>query len=291
MANIIYYVLLCIIGVTISVIIIYKKRKTYPVSVLILFCLFATGISWNGEFAVLGLFNSYAYKTGVLADIWAQNLLGHILLNASLYPAIALITAVYSVDNLKIVFISAIFTAIEFLFAKLGIYEQHWWKYYMTFIGVFLYLSFLRLWFPRMIQKRYGWTRFFSFYMAAMVMLHFPTPVLTLLGKEHFQMEWVSRIFVDVYLSSIVLIFTYHLFVGSIILVLFVCMLKKWYWKITPFIVTLLAFTTFYLTGVLVLEDSWNLIYSILIDYVFIGLFILLEKYALKEETEPLVAT
>jgi hypothetical protein len=290
MANIIYYILLCIIGVAISAFIIYKKRKTYPVSALILFCLFAAGISWIGEFAVLGLFNSYAYKTGVLADIWAQNLLGHMLLNASLYPAIALITVAYSINFYKIAFISAILTAIEFLFVKLGVYEHHWWKYYMTFIGGILYLSILRFWFPRMIQKRYGWTRFFTFYMAAMVMLHFPTPVLTLLGKEHFQMELVSRIFVDMYRSSIVVIFTYHLFVGSILLVLFVCMLKKWYWEIAPFIVTSLAMTIFYLTGVLVLEGGWNLVYSILINYVFIGLFILLERYALKEETEPQAA-
>lgn len=256
-------------------------------SALILFCLFAIGLSWNGEFTVLGLFNAYAYKTGVLANIWLQNLLGHILLNVSLYPAIALITSVYSSNYYKISFISAIFTAIEFMFVKLGIYEQHWWKYYITFIAVFLYLSFLRFWFPRMIQKRYGWTRFFTFYMAAMVMLHFPTPVLTLLGKEHFQMEWVSRIFVDMYRSSIVVIYTYHLFVGSILLALFVCMLKKRYWKIMPFLVTTLALTIFYLTGVLVLEGGWNLVYSILINYVFIGLFILLEKYALKCPKEP----
>lgn len=287
MASISYYILLCIIGVAIVAFIIYKERKTYSVSVLLLFCLFATGISWNGEFAVLGLFNSYAYKTGVLADIWAQNLLGHMLLNVSLYPAIALIAAVYCINFYKILFIAAIFTGIEFLFIQLGIYEHHWWKYYMTFIGVVLYLSFLRFWFPRMLQRRYGWTRFFTFFMAAMVMLHFPTPVLTLLGKEHFQLEWINRIFVDMYRSSIVLIYFYHLFVGAFMLVLFVCILKKWYWKLVPFLVTLLVMTTFRLTGVLVLEGGWNLAYSILVDYLFIGLFIMLQKHALKEEPKP----
>lgn len=287
MANIIYYIILCVIGVAVSALIIYKKRKKHSVSTMILFCLFAAGISWIGEFTVLGLFNSYAYKTGVLADPWAQNLLGHMLLNASLYPAIALITAVYSIRYYKIAIISGVFVGIEFLFVHLGVYEHHWWKYYMTFIGVFLYLSFLKFWYPRMIRKPYGWTRFFTFYMAAMVILHFPTPVLTLLGKEHFQMAWVNHVFGNMYLSSIVLIFTYHLFAGSIILTLFGCMLKKRYWKIVPFIVAPLALSIFYWTGLLVMDDGWSVVYSILIDSAFTGLFILLERTALKPTKPP----
>ncbi len=91
MANIYWYLGLSIIGLGAAVITIYQKRRVYKPSTMIVFFLFAAGVTWIGEFIVLGIFNSYAYKTGVFTDPWAQNLFGHLLINTTLYPAAAIV--------------------------------------------------------------------------------------------------------------------------------------------------------------------------------------------------------
>ena len=96
MPNVFWYICLAIIGVASAAYIIYKKRDVYKVSTLLIFYLFTASLTWIGEFTVLGLFNSYAYKTGVFADPWAQNLLGHLLINTTLYPSTAIVMVAYS---------------------------------------------------------------------------------------------------------------------------------------------------------------------------------------------------
>ena len=96
MASIYWYCLLAIIGLGIAAFTIYKKRNIAKLSTFLVFFLFATCVTWIGEFIVLGLFNSYAYKTGVFTDPWAQNLLGHLILNSTFYPGTAILVAAYS---------------------------------------------------------------------------------------------------------------------------------------------------------------------------------------------------
>lgn len=96
MSNLFLYILLAIIGVGIVIFTVYMRKNIYKVSTLMVFYLFAAGGTWIGEFIVLGLFNSYAYKTGLFTDPWAQNLLGHLILNTTLYPAVAIVMVAYS---------------------------------------------------------------------------------------------------------------------------------------------------------------------------------------------------
>lgn len=90
MTSIYWYCLLAIIGVGITAVTIYKKRDITKLSTFLVFFLFATCVTWIGEFVVLGLFDSYAYKTGIFESPWAQNLLGHLILNSTLYPGTAI---------------------------------------------------------------------------------------------------------------------------------------------------------------------------------------------------------
>lgn len=91
------------------------------------------------EFIVLGLFNGYAYKTGIFTSPWAENILGHLILNSTLYPGTAILVAAYSLGYGWISLITVIYLLLEYLFLKLGIYEHHWWQYYMTAIAIFTY--------------------------------------------------------------------------------------------------------------------------------------------------------
>lgn len=137
MAKFLGYAGIAVISVVIAAFAIYKKRDIYKVSTLIVFYIFAAAITWVGEFIVLGFFDAYAYKTDLLADPWAQNLIGHLLLNTTMFPAAAVLMVACSFKYRWIFSAAVVFIFIEYLFVKLGIYEHHWWQYYMSVVNFF----------------------------------------------------------------------------------------------------------------------------------------------------------
>lgn len=284
-SNIAGYVILAGIGVGVTFYSIYIKRNIYKVSTLVMFYLFVAGATWIGEFIVLGLFNSYAYKTGIFVNPWAQNLLGHLILNTTLYPAMAIVVVAYSFRFGGMCSIAVIILGMEYLFLKLGLYEHHWWRYYMTALTVLLLLIISKYWFAKLLQKPYGSTRAVTFYFIAMVIIHIPAPILLLLGKQHYQTALTDRLSKDFYLSSVIFIFFYHLIL-SFIFVLLTCVLKKWYWKAVPFIFPITVQSLLARIGILKIADGWKLIYTILVYEAFIALFVLLEKTTLKPEPD-----
>jgi hypothetical protein len=116
-----------------------------------------------------------------------------------------------------------------------------------------------------------------------MIIIHIPAPILLLLEKQYYQMDLVNRIFVDVYLSSIIIIFFYHV-IESLLLVVFTCILKKWYWKLMPFIISIAVQSILVRMGILIIKNGWNLFYTLVIYEIFIAAFILIEKYTLKPD-------
>lgn len=287
MPNLLWYGSLAIISVGIAAYTIYMKRDAYKVSTLMVFYLFTSAITWVGEFIVLGFFNSYRYKTGLLADPWAQNLLGHLLLNTTMYPAAATVMVAYSLRYIWIALVAVVFVLLEYLFMKLGIYEQHWWRYYISVINVVSYMLISRHWFSKMNQKRYGLVRALTYYFVAILIIHMPAPLLLLLGKQRYQIGMVNNLIGNLYRSSIIIIFNYHL-IESFVLVLFACILKKWYWKLSAFIIFPVVEIIFVKMNILILEDGWKLIYTIFIYEVSIAAFILIEKYTLRPEVNRL---
>ncbi len=283
MQNLFWYIGLAVVGVVCAAYAIFMKRNVYKVSTLVVFYLFSAGLSWLGEFIVLGIFNSYAYKTGLFANPWAQNLLGHLILNTSLYPAAATVMAAYSLRHGWVSLVAALFILIEYLFIKINLYEHHWWTYYMTVIAVIIYLSFSRIWFVKMIKNRQGLTRAVTFFFAGMLIIHTPAPLLLLLGKQHYQLDIVNNLIDNLYLSSIIITFSYHL-IEVFLAVLFTCILKKWYWKVPLLIVPLVAQGIFAKMNILILKNGWNLVYTILIFEISMIVFVLGEKYTLRSD-------
>lgn len=283
MQNIVWFICLAIIGILSTIYAVYKKRHIYKLTTFLVFYLFAASIAWCGEFLVLGLFNSYAYKTGVFQDIWAQNLLGHLILNTTLYPAAATVMVAFSLKYGWISFVAVFFTAIEYVFVNLRLYEQHWWRYYMTTIAVVGILLFDKNWFAKINKKCYGSNRVIIFYFVAMLIVHIPAPILLLMGKQYYHLGFINNFFGNLYLSSIIIIFFYHL-IESLFLVLFTCILKKWYWSVLPFIISITAQSIFVKMGILVIKSGWNLAYTLVLYEIFIAIFILIEKYTVRPE-------
>lgn len=275
MTSVLWYCLPASIGVGITVFTIYKKRDIEP-STFLVFFLFATCVTWIAEFAALGLFNGYAYKTGIYTDPWAQNILGHLILNSTFYPGTAIFVAAYSLGYGWISLIAVFYLLVEFMFLKLGIYEHHWWKYYMTGTGIFIYQVIVKAWFRKMNSIRHGLWRISTFYFVGFVILHYPIPILLLLGKDYYNVNWVQNF----YLSSTMFIFCYQL-VEAFILVYFVCVLKNWFWKLVPFIVAYVGQSLLAKMNILVFLDGWNLSYTVLVYFICITTFILIEKYTL----------
>lgn len=282
MTNLIWYIGLAIIGVGSATYAIYMKRDIYRVSTLLVFYLFVTGLTWIGEFIVLGLFDSYAYKPGLFTDPWAQNLLGHLIVNTTLYPSLAIVMMVYSLRYGWFCLVAVLFTLIEVLFVNLGIYEQHWWKYYMTIIAVIFFLSIELIVFKKINQRYNRLTRAAIFYFVAVVILHTPTPILLLLGKQHYQLSSITNLVDNLYLTSILISFFYHL-IESFFLVLLVCILKNWYWKLLPFIITIITQSIFLKMNILMIDNDWNFFYTLVSYEIFIAVFILIEKYTMRQ--------
>ncbi|MDP4088788.1 MAG: hypothetical protein Q8930_05895 [Bacillota bacterium] len=281
MPNIFWYICIAVIAVVSSAFSIYKKRDTHKVSTLIVFYLATASSTWIAEFIVLGLFNSYGYRTGIFTDPWAQNLFGHLILNTTLYPTAAIIMVAFSLGYASIPIIAAIFTIIEYCFVKLGIYEQHWWRYYMTFAAVVVFLLVARKWFAKIKQKPSGLTRAITFYFVAMIIIHTPAPILLLLEKQYYRLSFIDNLVGNLYLSSILIIFFYHLLV-AFLLVLYTSIFKKWYWRIVPFFFPPVIQAIFLKVGILVMKDEWRLAYTIIIYELAIAVYVLIEKYTLK---------
>lgn len=281
MTNYIWYFCLAAVSFITALFVICKKRKTYPVSVMMIYYLFATGITWIGEFAVLGLFNSYEYRTGLYDSIWAQNLIGHLFLNTTMFPAAGLIIVTSSPSFLRTSFVAAVFVAVEYLFLKLGLYAQHWWQYYMSVINIFIFAAVSRKWFAKMVKPCKRGTRAVVFYFVAMVIIHFPGPFLLLYGRTRYTMEWIVQMVHDPYITSILILFFYHL-LESLLVVLVACILKNPKWKLVPFFISAAVQTLFARMGIMIVDKGWKPVYTILIYFVFIAVFYLVEKNTLK---------
>ena len=283
MTNLAWYICIAVISVGIAACTIYIKRDSYKVSTFLLFYLFASSMTWIGEFIVLGLFDSYAYKTGLFTDAWAQNLLGHLLLNTTMYPTAAVVMVACSLRYRWISVIVVIFVAIEYFFMKLGMYEQHWWRFYMSVIIVITFALISGKWFSKMNHDGSGSTRTIILYFVAMIIIHTPAPVLLLLGVQHYQSGFIDSFFDNMYRTSIFIIFVYHL-IEAFILVVCACILKNRYWKLVALLVSPVALIIFAKAGVLIMEGGWRLSYTIIIYEIFIVIFLLIEKYTLKPD-------
>jgi len=283
MSNTSWYICLTVICLGIAAFAIYSGKHDYKISTLIMFFLFSASITWFGEFLVLGIFDSYAYKPGIASDQWAENLAGHLFLNTSMFPAAALLAVVYSLEYTGSALIIAGFILAEGLFMKLGIYEQHWWRYYMSCINTALFLSIVKKWFPRISPAKYDISRLLTLYFIGFLFLHTTSPLLLLMGKQHYSLGLITNAVGNMYRASIIFIFSYHMLETALMLV-FVCVLDRWYWKLVPFIVIFAGQSILARLNILVLQNGWKLIYTILAYSLCTAVFMLLEKYTLKPD-------
>jgi hypothetical protein len=285
MSSLVAYLAIAVLGIVLGAFTLWKKRRTYRISTLILFFLFTACITWFGEFVVLGIFNGYAYKPGVFADPWAENLTAHMLLNATIYPATALLLAGFSLGAIGVIGITGFFVLWEYVFVVLGFYEQYWWNYGMSAVNIIIFLAVAQTWFHKMIRVQRGRTRDTVLYFVCFFIIHLPYPILLLLGKEHYEVSLLEHLVDNRYRASTIIIFSYHL-AEAVVFIYLICVLGKWYGKLAAYTVAVGGQALLTAMGVLRFAEGWNLYGTLVVSVAGLTIFILLEKYTLKPPDE-----
>lgn len=273
-----WFVLLAVIGICLAAFILCKKRN---VTVLVTIYLFAAMVSYNGEALVLGLFNSYSYKPGVLPDYWAENVLGHILPNSTLWPATALLVITFSLKYRWILLISACYMLVDLLFTSLGIYLHNWWNIWLTGVAIFTYCSLTRIWVSKLNGQRSGILWYITLAYVLWTIIYTPTVPLLLMGKQHLSVGLFGNMFLDSAMST----FIYH-GILSFVSIVFLHVLKKWYWKMVPFLLFIIDDIILTKTAHLLFNGGWNIFYLMLLQAACLGLFIVLEH---KNSRKPFI--
>lgn len=282
MPNIFWFNCLAAVGLATAAFTMYKRPDVARLSTFIVFYIFATSLTWLGEFIVLGFFDSYAYKPGLFADPWAENLSAHLILNSTLWPGIAVLVVAYSLGSGWMLLISLAFVLVETLFLKMGLYEHHWWKSYMTACSVFIYLVLARIWFAKMTQIRGRSSRATIFYFICLVIIHAPIPLLLLWQKQYYDVGLADNLI----RSSTIFILSYQM-VEALFLVFFVCILSKWYWKLVPFLIAFGGQAALAAGNILIFQDNWNLLYTTLLYFIAVAICIFIDNAVLLTVRNP----
>ncbi|TWD99367.1 hypothetical protein FB550_1072 [Neobacillus bataviensis] len=275
MPNIYWYYGLIVIGAVITVYTVYKKRS---IADLFSYFLFVTAWSWIGEAVILFLLNGYAYKPGLYSDPFAENILGHIIANSALWSSTAICVMYFQLSYRWIGLISIVFMLIEVVFLKVGVYNHHWWHTYMTGIVTFIFMAAMKKWYSIVNRKRHKSPRIIIFWTIAWIILQTPTSILMLLGKQFFHVNWVENIYRD---STLFSGFLYHVLM-AVIVIFFIYIPKKGYWRVVPFFVLLLGDVFLMNMKILVFHDDWKLSYLICIRAASLLFIMLIEKFTLR---------
>ncbi|MDF2679435.1 MAG: hypothetical protein K0R47_625 [Brevibacillus sp.] len=124
----------------------YTLWKTRDSRLLVLhFCL--AGLIDLLEYFILILFPSYQYFPSVTGNLWIDNMLGSIISNDFIVPAVAVTAAGFHLRFFWLLLLSMLFMVVECLFLWLDLYGHLWWKLLYSGIGILLFLLIgRRLW-------------------------------------------------------------------------------------------------------------------------------------------------
>jgi hypothetical protein len=270
-----YYLILAAIGLAIAAFVFYKEKNRYK---LLIFFLFSATIADSGEVLVLLILNAYSYHLGIFSDPAANSILAHLILNNTLWPAAAIFVAAYSPRLRWIISVSVIFVLLDILFVQLGLYQHVWWAYWMSGVAVFVYCIIMRFWYAKLDDHKFKILRFLTFSFVFSLVMFMPTSMLILTDQIFYNVG----IFANIHKDSILFSFLLHSALGPLCTLL-ICVLKKWYWKLVPFILFISIDLLLVSFDILYIADSWHILYSAAIHIISLLIYIWLEnKYSYK---------
>jgi hypothetical protein len=144
---------------TLLFIVIFWRKKDLKLWELYL-CLNA--ISLCLENIIFVFLNSYVYKPGILKHPYADSALGAYFSQSYYVTSAALLIAAYNLRIYWIIFYTAMFVGIEYLFLFLGIYKLIWWHPGYTAVGLVLFFLIAKKWYRFLLQPSSRFIRFLT---------------------------------------------------------------------------------------------------------------------------------
>lgn len=266
-----YYAILAVIGTAGAVIVIRNNKEHAKLLTFFFFSMIAADC---GEVLVLIFLNGYSYKPGLFGNSFREQIYGHILPNSTLWPATAILVASYALRIKWILVITFVYMLLDILFVRVGIYEHHWWKLWMTGAAIFTYCILMRFWYQKLEDRRFVFLRWITFDFTLFALTFVPFIPLLLTERQFY----IIGIYEDIFKDSVVFAFLYHLVTAGIC-VLIICNVNKWYLKLAPVLVYIVCDSVFAALGVLQFKGGWNIYGLILVHILSMSLFVILEKH------------
>jgi hypothetical protein len=276
--NTIWYVLLGITSV-IAIILIIKKPDHRKFNIAFTFTVL--GLVYSIESALMGLYGgAYSYYPKISANAFLDTVMGNHFSQVSIATTLVLL-AIYKLSTKWIFVSAAIYYLIELLFLELGIYEHHWYKTWLTFLGIIVLALLVKRWYHRMLNLPRFWMYYLTLFFAVQSSYGL-TRASFIYGK--FRMINFN-VYPDVFKDNFVLIHIPFLIVINIMISVY-RLKPSWIVKCIVFIS--LFFIQFLLTetGIMTIRPGWFLIITsidVLSCYLFVVIMDRLLKSGVRE--------
>lgn len=152
------------------------------------------GMIYVFEFVILLAFDAYEYKPHILPIPYYDNALGAVVSNMFVVPVAAMLIAVFRLRLRGVLLFAFGIGGIEWLFLRLHVYEEHWWRIGYTIPSLVMFFCIAKLWLRKLNAGRSGYV-FISLWMAAWSLVGTLIYALALTGVRTFH----SGIFENVY--------------------------------------------------------------------------------------------
>lgn len=181
--NSLWYLGLSFISLNLILYVIYKKKWRGLFLLLIMI-----QIAYLIETVIYIFLGSYEYRPQIIKhSAYYDSNLGALASNLLAVPALATLYSAFHLSK-KWYFLFILFlAAVEWLFVKLHIYFQYWWRTEYTIIGLFGYLFVAKVLYPRLTFPVQGWSRtLFLFLCTAPVVGTFHIiPIMFFLNRDY----------------------------------------------------------------------------------------------------------
>ncbi|PYI52130.1 hypothetical protein [Paenibacillus flagellatus] len=280
MPHLFWYYGLIVIGTAITVYTALRKGDAdlFP------YFVFATACSWIGEAVVLFVFNAYAYKPGLFADPFADNIIGHIIANTALWSSVAIAVMYFQLSYFRIGLFSVAFMLIEVVFVRAGVYSHYWWHTFMTGLATFLFMVLMKKWYSIVYAGTHKAPRLITLWTIAWTFLQTPTSVLMLFEKQFFRVRWVDNLYRD---STLFSGFVYHAGI-AVLFIACLCMTGKNYWKAVPLLAVLAGDVILWKMNVLEFHGGWSIGHLACFRAASFLSFIAVERFTLRPRSDRL---
>jgi hypothetical protein len=209
----------------------------------------------------------------MMKQAFDDTMMGNVV-SQTFISSFALVIVVFDLNYFWFIIFSIVLSLIEVLFKNLGIYEQYWYKTWITALGLIGYFWIIKKWYKKVIHSPTRLTQQAALFLSTFS-VYSPCIEWTLriLGIYQFKIHFLSD--PDAIRNHINDYVVYIFFVLNFIIVLYKSKLK-FIWQILGIAMIYLINDVLVTLDLLYIKTNWFLIYSTivtLINYLLVVFF------------------